>query len=94
MIGLPKHAVLACLTRCLGTVLRRLRGQVDNAQGDSKMRRQREMQGWPRTRVPKSDASLTQFAGNCTPARTQDATMTAAAFSIVFEYFPSRASAT
>lgn len=65
-IRLPKHAVLACLSRCLRTVLGRLRGQVDKAQGDSKMRRQREMQGWPGTRFPEERAHM-KFAGNCTP---------------------------
>ena len=57
-IGSQNTLSLAMPLRCLRTVLRRLRGQVDKAQGDSKMRRQREMQGWPGTRAPESDASV------------------------------------
>jgi hypothetical protein len=58
-IALPKHAVLACLSRCLRTVLRRSRGQVDNARSASKMSRERGTQGWRGTRFPESNAPLT-----------------------------------
>jgi hypothetical protein len=58
-------------TRCPGmsytlsqTVLRRLWGQVDKAQGDSKMRRERAVQGWPGTRFPEGDALFA--CGLCT----------------------------
>jgi hypothetical protein len=78
MIGLPKHAVLACLSRCLRTVLGRLQGQADNGQGDSKMSGQREMLGWPGTRFPEGDGlkPLAQVSARKTP----DARATASAF--------------
>ena len=72
VIGFPKHAVLACPTRCLETDLGRLRGQVDKAQGDSKMSRQREMQGWPGTRFPRATHHCYKFAGNCTRRCSSD----------------------
>ena len=59
-LGFRTTLSLACLSHRLRTVLGRLRGQVDNAQGDSKMRRQREMQGWPGTRFPEGEGSLTR----------------------------------